>query len=97
MPDQQRRDAALSRTEWRIAECIAKGMPHKDIAAQVCLSIGTVTFYLSTRIYPTLGVTNAVQLARYWITHVEERSDCSGCQLFQRQAEKCACEGAEAA
>jgi len=53
----------LTPGERRVAELAAAGLPNKEIAAQLYLSVSTVEAHLS-RVYAKLGVRSRAQLAR---------------------------------
>ncbi|MER5436830.1 LuxR C-terminal-related transcriptional regulator [Streptomyces sp. NPDC002588] len=55
----------LTRTEFEVAQLTAHGLTNSQVAAQLFLSHHTVAFHLR-KIFPKLGVTSRVELARTW-------------------------------
>ncbi|HET7854822.1 MAG TPA: LuxR C-terminal-related transcriptional regulator [Gaiellaceae bacterium] len=60
-----RRDGALTETERRIAELVARGMANKEVAATLFVTVRTVEANL-TRIYAKLGIRRRTELARHF-------------------------------
>lgn len=71
--------------ERQICELVAQGLAHKETAARLGITCGTVKQVLSTKIFPKLGLSSQAELIRYWIMNVEmpTRGDCSTCCLRQ--------------
>ncbi|HEX8920217.1 MAG TPA: response regulator transcription factor, partial [Pyrinomonadaceae bacterium] len=61
------RDEDLTDAEWRVAETVARGLPNKEIAAELNLSLRTVEGHIS-RILDKKSLSNRVELA----LHVRE-------------------------
>lgn len=59
---------SLTRREWEVTRLLADGMPNRDIAAELSISLGTVKIHLHS-IYSKLGADNrtavALMVARY--------------------------------
>jgi DNA-binding CsgD family transcriptional regulator len=61
----------LSAREKQVIGLVAKGLQNKDIAAQLCLSEGTIKEYLN-RIFRKVGVDNRTTLAVYSIANPDK-------------------------
>lgn len=75
----------LTDTERKIAELAAQGHSMREIAEELGWSPASIKVYLSTRIYPKLGVKSQPGLIRWWIEHVEQRGHCGQCLLRRVQ------------
>lgn len=61
----------LSKTEYRVAEYISRGMLEKEIADKMCISPATVHNH-AYRIRKKWGARNAVDIARKFILSLED-------------------------
>jgi DNA-binding CsgD family transcriptional regulator len=73
-PVRARRRDPLTQRQLEVLELLARGLPSRDIAAQLGITPGTTKTHL-TMIYRKIGVKNRVQAARYYLDEVAPRSD----------------------
>ena len=62
------RDEELTDSEWRVAECVAKGMSNKEIAADLGLSPRTIENHIG-RILAKKNFSNRVEIARHVLSN----------------------------
>jgi DNA-binding CsgD family transcriptional regulator len=59
----------------RIVQLLTGGLSNKEIATKLNLTEGTVKTYLSTRIFPALGLTTRLEVALWGMWHAAELQD----------------------
>lgn len=66
------RDEELTEAEWRVAECVARGLSNKEIAEKFSLSIRTIENHVG-RILAKKNFSNRVEIARYIISNQSDQ------------------------
>jgi DNA-binding NarL/FixJ family response regulator len=61
-------DVVLTEREVDVVEAVARGLSNKAIAAELCVTVQTVKFHL-TSAFRKLGVTNRTEAARWALRH----------------------------